>query len=79
MTSPTKHHEGNGGNMVDKHLPKILKTIFEQSTPLEKKNLDHLPFHINKLGEEERPVECQFDHVIPPAMQYSQSHHGTMS
>merc|ERR1712192_349463 len=24
MTSPAEHHEGNGGNMVDKHLPKIL-------------------------------------------------------
>ena len=68
VVAPAQRQQGQRGQVVDKHLPKILNGYKsgEHILCFRSDLSAHLSFHIKELGEKERPVEGHFKHVVPP-------------
>ena len=62
MSCPAEHNEGDGGLVVDEHLPEVLDAHQVQCQLL----VSYLSLHVKELSKEKGPVERHLQHVVPP-------------
>ena len=56
-----ERQQRDGRHVMEKHLPEILR----RRSANEMACVSYLSFDVDELREEQRPVEAQFDHVVP--------------